>query len=138
MTDAMKRKMNIYITQGSILRGILLMVMLTTVLPSLAGSGITDYGMGAAALDQLGQWTGMMMEGVIMICYAVASLVSLYGATSIYIKLQMGEDGFAKAVLMLVGGVLFMLFSSTFFPAIFGFNYGVTDVEWNLFGIFSF
>ena len=120
----MKRKMNIYITQGSFLRGILLMVMLTTVLPSLAGSGITDYGMGAAALDQLGQWTGMMMEGVIMICYAVA--------------LQMGEDGFAKAVLMLVGGVLFMLFSSTFFPAIFGFNYGVTDVEWNLFGIFSF
>ena len=93
----MKRKMNIYITQGSFLRGILLMVMLTTVLPSLAGSGITDYGMGAAALDQLGQWTGMMMEGVIMICYA-----------------------------------------STFFPAIFGFNYGVTDVEWNLFGIFSF
>ena len=138
MTDAMKRKMNIYNTQGSFLRGIFLMVMLTTVLPSLAGSGITNYGMGAKALDDLGQWTGMMMEGVIMICYAVASLISLYGATSIYIKLQLGEDGFTKAVVMLVGGVLFMLFSSHFFPTIFGFNYGVTEVKWNILGIISF
>jgi hypothetical protein len=134
----MKRKMNTYITLGGALRTAILALVLLAALPALAGSGITNYEMGAKALDDLGSWAGSMMQGVIEICFAIATLVSLYGATSIYIKLQMGEDGFTKAVTMLIGGVLFMLFSSSIFPAIFGFNYGVTENTWSLFGLISF
>ena len=60
-----------------------------------------------------------------MVVYA--TLFSLYSATSIYIKMQAGEEGFTKSIIMLVGSILFLLSATIVMPAFFGFNYGVTD-----------
>ena len=62
-----------------------------------------------------------------MVVYVLATLFSLYSATSIYIKMQAGEEGFTKSIIMLVGSILFLLSATIVMPAFFGFNYGVTD-----------
>ena len=42
----------------------------------------------------------------------------------IYIKLQAGEGGFTKAVMMLFGAVMFLIGATIVLPAFFGYHFG--------------
>ena len=54
----------------------------------------------------------------------VASLLAIYNATVIYIKLQAGEGGFTKAVMMLLGAIMFLIGATIVLPAFFGYHFG--------------
>lgn len=99
-------------------------VLLSFSIPASAGVGVTDYSMGADGLALMYGYVVLFMEIVVDICYAIASLISLYAATSIYIKMNTGEEGFVKAVIMLVGGVIFLLACTSFWQLFFGYDYG--------------
>lgn len=86
-------------------------------------NGSTYYGLGTGALEVMTREVLATMGYVVGILYAIASLTAIYNATVIYVKLQAGEDGFVKSVMMLVGAVLFLIGATIVMPAFFGYSY---------------
>jgi hypothetical protein len=62
------------------------------------------------------------MLGVVYLTYAIGAIVAIYAATQIYIKMNVGEEGIIKEILMLVGAILFLIGASIVFPAFYGYN----------------
>ena len=82
--------------------------------------GAVHYGQSAQALYNMTVTILIYMYYVNGVLYAIASLLSLYSATNIYLKLQYGEEGFTKSVMTLVFSILFLIASTTVMPAFFG------------------
>lgn len=103
----------------------LLAVLLLTAEATSADCGTTDYSGSSGRLYNMVLYVTAMCTYTVQLMYAIAAVMSIYSATSIYIKLQSGEEGFTKSVIVLVGSCLFMIGATIVLPAFFGFNYGV-------------
>jgi len=104
-------------------------LLLSLLLPASAGAvtvsnGGTNYSLTAQALADMTDEVVLTMGYVVGLLYAVASLLAIYNATVIYIKLQTGEEGFTKSVMMLVGAILFLIGATIVLPAFFGYHVG--------------
>ena len=82
--------------------------------------GSTDYSSGYGGLSEMTAWVLGLAKGLGLLIYALAAILSLYSATAIYIKINAGEEGFLKSVYILIGSVLFLIFSTMFMPSFFG------------------
>lgn len=109
---------------SSLLRPFVAAVFLATSLVASARCGEVNYSWGCDALAEAAEYVLVIMEYVVGILYAIASLLALYSATSIYVKLNAGEEGFTKSVMVLVGSILFLISATLVMPALFGVNYG--------------
>ena len=89
-----------------------------------ARCGETRYDWGADALHEASVFVLSVMEYTVGILYAVASLTALYSATSIYIKLNSGEEGFVKSLMVLIGAILFLIGATIVMPALFDVRFG--------------
>jgi len=89
---------------------------------SSAKCGNVDYSWGADALASAHDYTVTMMLYVVYLCYAVAGIVVIVSALQIYIKMNTGEDGIKKNIMMLVGACLFLIGATVAFPAFFGYR----------------
>lgn len=87
-------------------------------------NGGTNYSLTAQALAEMTDEVVLTMGYVVGLLYAVAALLAIYNATVIYIKLQVGEGGFTKAVLMMLGAVMFLIGATIVLPAFFGYHFG--------------
>ena len=85
-----------------------------------ARHGAVHYDWGAEALTTMAEYLFIFMEYVLGLLYAVASLVALYSATGIYIKMQTGEPGITKSIISLVGAALFLIGATFVLPTFFG------------------
>ena len=85
-----------------------------------AKCGGVNYSLGADALASMHDYVVTMMLYVLYICYALATVVGIISALQITIKMNIGEDGVKKAIMMLVGAILFIISASIVFPAFFG------------------
>ena len=81
-----------------------------------------NYSWGADALASMHDYVVTMMLYVLYICYALATVVGIISALQITIKMNIGEDGVKKAIMMLVGAILFIISASIVFPAFFGYR----------------
>ena len=92
--------------------------------PALASAkcGNVDYSWGADALASAHDYTVTMMLYVVYLCYAIAGIVVVVSALQIYIKMNTGEDGIKKNIMMLVGACLFLIGATIAFPAFFGYR----------------
>lgn len=88
-----------------------------------ARCGGTDYSWGSSALYDMFMFFLSFMNVVGGLLNVIAVLLGLYSATVIYIKFEMGEDGFTKSVLMLFGSFVFLMVEMFVLPSIFGFDY---------------
>ena len=89
---------------------------------SSAKCGNVDYSWGADALASAHDYTVTMMLYVVYLCYAIAGIVVIVSALQIYIKMNTGEDGIKKNIMMLVGACLFLIGATIAFPAFFGYR----------------
>ena len=106
-------------------RFILLLLALLTVGSAGAvtvSNGGVNYSLTAQALAEMTEEIVLTMGYVAGLLYAIASLLAIYNATVIYIKMQAGEDGFTKSVLMLLGAILFLIGATIVMPAFFGYS----------------
>ena len=87
-----------------------------------AKCGGVNYSWGADALASMHDYVVTMMLYVLYICYAFATVVGFISALQITIKMNIGEDGVKKAIMMLVGAILFIISASIVFPAFFGYR----------------
>lgn len=87
-------------------------------------NGGVNYSLTAQALAEMTEEIILTMGYLVGLLYAVASLLAIYNATVIYIKMQAGEEGFTKSVLMLVGSIFFLIGATIVMPAFFGYSVG--------------
>lgn len=87
-----------------------------------AKCGGVDYSWGADALARQHDFVVTMMLYVLYLIYAIASIVVIYSSLQIYIKMNTGEDGVKKEIMMVIGACLFLIGASTVFPAFFGYR----------------
>ena len=107
----------------TILRPCLFIMMLGIIPTSVyAKCGGVNYSWGADALASMHDYVVTMMLNVLYICYALATVVGIISALQITIKMNIGEDGVKKAIMMLVGAILFIISASIVFPAFFGYR----------------
>lgn len=92
--------------------------------PALASAkcGNVDYSWGADALASAHDYAVTMMLYIVYLCYAVAGIVVIVSALQIYIKMNTGEEGVNKNIMMLVGACLFLIGATIVFPAFFGYQ----------------
>lgn len=90
--------------------------------PAVARSGGVDYSWGSDALALMHDYVVTMMLYVLYLVYAVTSVVGIYAVLQIYIKMNTGEDGIIREILMVFGACLFIIGASIVFPAFFGYQ----------------
>ena len=99
---------------------LVLVLLLTFPFSGFAKCGSVDYSQGAEALARMHDYVVTMMLYVLYVLYAgIAAVIS---ALQIYIKMNMGEDGVMKAILTLIGAILFIIGASIVMPAFFGYK----------------
>lgn len=76
----------------------------------------------ADALATMHDYIVTMMLYVLWLCYAIAAIMVIISALQIYIKMNTGEDGITKSIMMLIGACIFMIGASIVFPAFFGYQ----------------
>lgn len=107
------------------LKFFLLLAVLTAYVPSAwADCGTTDYSGSSGRLYNMVVYVTAMCTLTLELLYAIAAILTIYSATSIFIKLQAGEEGFTKSIIVLVGSCLYMLCATIVLPAFFGFSFG--------------
>lgn len=89
---------------------------------AFAKCGGVDYSWGADGLAKAHDFVITMLLYVVYVCYAVAGIVSVIASLQIYFKINAGEEGWKKEMMMVVGAILFIIGATVVFPAFFGYR----------------
>ena len=84
--------------------------------------GGVDYSWGADALAMMHDYVITMMLYVLYIAYAIAGIVVIVASLQIYIKMNTGEEGIVKQIMMVVGACIFLISAAIVLPAMFGYR----------------
>lgn len=87
-----------------------------------AKCGGVDYSWGADGLAKAHDFVITMLLYVVYLSYAIAGIVAIIASLQIYIKMNVGEEGIKKEIIMVVGAILFIISASIFMPALFGYQ----------------
>lgn len=87
-----------------------------------AKCGGVDYTWGADGLAKAHDFVITMLLYVVYMSYAAAGIVAVIASLQIYIKMNVGEEGIRKEIIMVVGAILFIIGASVFMPALFGYQ----------------
>lgn len=93
----------------------LLSALLLLTQPVMATCGTTDYSGNSGRLYNMVVFILTCCTAVLYLLYAIAALLSIYSATSIYIKMQAGEEGFTKSIIIWSAAVFSCLEPPSFF-----------------------
>jgi hypothetical protein len=117
-------------------RFFLSLLLSASTLPLLALSGMNNggvnYDLGVNQLKEMTYFVVMVLIYSTDILYAIAGILVVYNSTVIYIKMQTGEQGVVKNIMMLIGACLFITTMIIVLPSFFGFTYrGGADGGWS-------
>ena len=101
--------------------------MKTLALMLLAGTAVTfaqsaagDYSQGTTALATVTEEIAKYVPYVVKLCYAIAGVVAVVGAISVYIKMNNEEQDVKKSIKMIVGACIFLIAAAQALPLFFG------------------
>ena len=83
----------------------------------LAGTG---YDAGTSALEEVASELVKYVPYVVNLCYALAGIVAIVGAISVYIALNNEEKDGKKKIMMTVGACIFLIAAANALPLFFG------------------
>lgn len=81
-----------------------------------------DYSAGTAALTQVSEEIAKYVPIVVKLCYAIAGVVAVVGAISVYIAMNNEEQDVKKKIMMVVGACIFLIAAAQALPLFFGLN----------------
>ena len=84
---------------------------------SLAGTG---YDAGTSAMEEVATEITKYVPYVVNLCYAIAGVVAVVGAISIYISMNNEEQDVKKKIMMVVGACIFLIAAANALPLFFG------------------
>ena len=83
----------------------------------LAGTG---YDAGTSALEEVASELVKYVPYVVNLCYALAGIVAIVGAISVYIAMNNEEQDVKKKIMMTVGACMFLIAAANALPLFFG------------------
>ena len=99
----------------------------TMALMLLVGTGIAvaqnsagDYSAGTTALTTVTEEIAKYVPIVVKLCYAIAGVVAVVGAISVYIAMNNEEQDVKKKIMMIVGACIFLVAAAQALPLFLG------------------
>lgn len=87
---------------------------------TFAQNAAGDYTAGTTALSEVTTQIAKYIPYVVKLVYAIAGVVAVVGAISVYIKMNNEEQDVKKSIMMIVGACLFLVAASQALPLFFG------------------
>ena len=84
---------------------------------TLAGTG---YDAGTSALETVATELTKYIPYVVNLCYALAGIVAIVGAVSVYIAMNNEEQDVKKKIMHTVGACIFLIAAANALPLFFG------------------
>lgn len=97
-----------------------LMIALLATFTLAISAQSTDMTTGVSALGEVSNSLKQYVQPVRVLCYALAGIIAIGGAISVYIKMNNEEQDVKKSVMMIVGACIFLIAAATFLPKFFG------------------
>ena len=93
-------------------------MLLVGTVTAFAQNAAGDYSAGTTALgtDEIAKY----VPYVVKLCYAIAGIVAVVGAISVYIKMNNEEQDVKKSIMMIVGACIFLVAAAQALPLFFG------------------
>ena len=79
-----------------------------------------DYTAGTNALTTVAEEIAKYVPIMVKLCYAIAGVVAIVGAISVYIKMNNEEQDVKKSIMMIVGACIFLVAAAKAIPVVFG------------------
>ena len=98
----------------------MMLTMLFMVTVVFAQNSAGNYSAGTTALGTVTTEIAKYVPVVVKLCYAVAGVVAVVGAISVYIKMNNEEQDVKKSIMMLVGACIFLIAAAQALPLFFG------------------
>lgn len=96
------------------------MMMLVGSVAMMAQSTAGNYEAGTTALSKVSEEIVKYVPIVVKLCYAIAGVVAVVGAISVYIKMNNEEQDVKKSIMMIVGACIFLVAAAQALPLFFG------------------
>ena len=100
----------------------MLIIALLGGIPAMAQSSAGDYSAGTTALSTVAEEIVKYVPVMVKLCYAIAGVVAIIGAISVYIAMNNEEQDVKKKIMMVVGACLFLIAAAQALPLFFGIN----------------
>ena len=98
----------------------LAMLLFCGTLATYAQNAAGDYTAGTDALATVTEEIAKYVPFVVKICYAIAGVVAVVGAISVYIAMNNEEQDVKKKIMMVVGACIFLVAAAQALPLFFG------------------
>ena len=98
----------------------MLALTLFSVTTAMAQSTAGDYSAGTTALSTVAEEIVKYVPVMVKLCYAIAGVVAIIGAISVYIAMNNEEQDVKKKIMMVVGACLFLIAAAQALPLFFG------------------
>lgn len=87
---------------------------------AMAQNSAGDYTAGTTALSTVTEEIAKYVPIVVKLCYAIAGVVAVVGAISVYIAMNNEEQDVKKKIMMVVGACIFLIAAAQALPLFFG------------------
>ena len=94
------------LTSPSRVQMFMMMLMVTAV--AFAQNTAGNYAAGTTALGTVSTEIAKYVPVVVKLCYAIAGVVAVIGAISVYIKMNNEEQDVKKSIMMIVGACILL------------------------------
>lgn len=99
--------------------GTLAMLLFCGVAATYAQNAAGDYTAGTNALTTVTEEIAKYVPYVVKLCYAIAGVVAVVGAISVYIAMNNEEQDVKKKIMMVVGACIFLVAAAQALPLFF-------------------
>ena len=96
------------------------MMLLCGTIATYAQNAAGDYTAGTDALATVTEEIAKYVPFVVKLCYAIAGVVAVVGAISVYIAMNNEEQDVKKKIMMVVGACIFLVAAAQALPLFFG------------------
>ena len=116
LKNAMKRIV------GAVLYKVAMLAILLVSGPAalMAQNTAGDYTAGTNALTTVAEEIAKYVPIMVKLCYAIAGVVAIVGAISVYIAMNNEEQDVKKKIMMVVGACIFVIAAAQALPLFFG------------------
>ena len=127
LKNGCKRACNLVKNSRAVRFCVLVAVCLTfNVATALAQSGGgAGYEAGKNAISQASEQIAHYVPIATKLCYAIAGVVAIVGAISVYVKMNNEEQDVKKSIMMIIGACVFLIAAAQALPLFFGIEDGV-------------
>lgn len=107
---------------GAVLYKVAMLAILLVSGPAalMAQNTAGDYTAGTNALTTVAEEIAKYVPIMVKLCYAIAGVVTIVGAISVYIAMNNEEQDVKKKIMMVVGACIFLIAAAQALPLFFG------------------